>query len=1205
MILRQIVIGVISAIFGVIACSASSADEYAYWRFEQLPAGQPLQSLADESGSISLIHKQGIVASSDIVPMALIPGTNAANHGSIKLSGGYLAAKTSHFLNSRTFTVEMWARFGGSSSQAQVILSKGKPGSGNWHIIYQADGSVRANIYGGLEVYFFDGGAQGPVPGVWYHLAAVYEDLSNGKTRISTYVNGNLRNSKTGTALQDTSSGNLLIGSYDDGEVPFYGYIDELRFTPKVLKPNEMLIGQPSKIDVLSDTPKPLFVPAGTEIDQKLRTKASGQPIVAKPDGYPYFYKYINGLPAWFSLPDGKWDPGFRSAQMGLYAGASAGYHLYVKQGGKYTVAIGFYKPNSEKGKWPQKVVIDGKIVDTFDPSIEARDRPIVRIYEGEDLNRDGLMEVSCSHITDETGPVPIMNILWVFDRRYKDRINADSLVRGEYPVPPIYYVNCGNEEQLDGHVGYPELSAEARKKMLPERPLMFGKDPNLPQMPDPIDIDVRGDLGDRINTFMDRWGFAGRDQRLPAGFLSDCGFETPGRYLDVLSKLSRLTSRDLNLDVTFNALAEKQDHSTKYPGSLLGGTPVRTGFIWGQSTVFTGMMAYYDLTGDIEVLDVVDKLTDWYAAYLNNGDLAAANYFAEGSRFSREGATVGHLGKGALEAMVWLYWRTSNQKYLDLAKQIAELNRQWGGVAWMIHGDLPPDRQQYEGWHIHANLSTVRGFPWLYAATGDRRYLDDAIAACDRVYNRAMWGTGGVLEQIPWAGTEFPGATPDPHDETCQTSDLMQLSYMVSDLTGDLKYYERAEKIFVNHIRYEQMHNGSFCGFTRIVGPERGGDAWFCCGWWGAKALYETARHLYAYTPSDVYVKGFMPSSVNLHLKDCNVSINTSADIPKSGDIRIKVNPDHESAFDVNIRIPSWAILKSLNINGVKSNPQMKSGYAVISRTWKPGDKIDIRFDLPLRAELDSSWDTLPTAKVNLNGAEPVESRYVSVYRGPVIIARFALNHGCDLNWAYTGDHPDLFDTNNSCSDMIEGSDWQFQSDKSPSITNISSLADSVKIAWETSPSKGWMLKRSAIVRNCVPVKIDYSAELIAPSDSDAGSLKLSQLCGVRMRTAGHVDYTKAVLTSNGKKVKDNGSMEIPLTPGRAVIDNGYIKFQVKSGTGKMLGMSEGSRLGIYILPSVDGTTLRASYGLTITGKSRWAAPIIAPSEASTTEKD
>jgi hypothetical protein len=60
----------------------------------------------------------------------------------------------------------------------------------------------------------------------------------------------------------------------------------------------------------------------------------------------------------------------------------------------------------------------------------------------------------------------------------------------------------------------------------------------------------------------------------------------------------------------------------------------------------------------------------------------------------------------------VWLYWRTRNPEHLALAKRAAELNRQYDGVAAMIHDKPPPGAGNHECWHIHANLMTVRGFP-------------------------------------------------------------------------------------------------------------------------------------------------------------------------------------------------------------------------------------------------------------------------------------------------------------------------------------------------------------------------------------------------------------------------------------------------------------------------------------------------------------
>ena len=722
--------------------------------------------------------------------------------------------------------------------------------------------------------------------------------------------------------------------------------------------------------------------------------------------------------------------------------------------------------------------------------------------------------------------------------------------MHGANEIPPIYFVDCGREENMRGHVGYPPLSAQARRNMLPLRPVRFDLDPDWPQPVDPLDVEIRGELADRIQTYLDRWGYAGRDDgdRHPLGFSSDCGFEVAGRSLETIYMLSRLMKHDFQLDVPFGYLLNKQDDKSKYPGSFIGGDPLRTGFIWGQGTIFSGLMAYHELCGDQRALEAAGKLADWYESYLNSEDLAAANYFIEPkNEFSRTGATVGQLGEGALEPMLWLYWRTKDAKYLERAKRIAELKRKDGGVAWMIHGDIADLHPEYDSWHLHANLSTVRGFPWLYAATGDRSYLDDAITACDRVYGRATWGIGCVLEQIPWL------RDPDPHDETCQTADELMLSYLLADFTGQGRFYDRAETMYWNAIRYMQMHRGNFTAFNRLPGPTRGGDAWFCCGWWGAKALYETARHLYAAAPTGCYVNGFLPSSADLRLREGTVHIEMEADIPRSGHVRLTVTPGNVEQFTLNVRVPGWATFQNIRINDQTIDATLQAGYVCVTRSWKDGDCVDVHFDLPLRVVLDSAWDGLDTAKVSIDADTPVETRRVLVYRGPVIVAQFRLANGVDLNWAYTGDHPDLFETLESAADRVTVGKEQFESNTGPALTLITTTPEGVKLEWGWKPGPGWSwsVRRSALVRPTVPVEIDYTAEITLPSCSPEEMdqiCKSARLCGVRMRTGGFLDYKKARLSVSGEPVESADVAGNPL-PGRdAMLDNGYAQFHVTS---------------------------------------------------------
>jgi len=194
--------------------------------------------------------------------------------------------------------------------------------------------------------------------------------------------------------------------------------------------------------------PDPLFVGKGTRIDDSLRARAAGAPILTKPDGYIYFYTFAGSCGSWIdpdepttcpNLPAG-YDSGFGTAARGwsVYTGgAPVGYHFSVKPGGKYTVVVGFYDPTPPPGKRLQHVVIDGKEVDTLDPIAEGKGQPFVRKYECEDLNKDGYLEVTCCHAREESSDFTgMMNVIWVFEASDGGAVDKDKLVHGQSDVP-------------------------------------------------------------------------------------------------------------------------------------------------------------------------------------------------------------------------------------------------------------------------------------------------------------------------------------------------------------------------------------------------------------------------------------------------------------------------------------------------------------------------------------------------------------------------------------------------------------------------------------------------------------------------------------------------------------------------------------------------------------------------------------------------
>jgi hypothetical protein len=98
------------------------------------------------------------------------------------------------------------------------------------------------------------------------------------------------------------------------------------------------------------------------------------------------------------------------------------------------------------------------------------------------------------------------------------------------------------------------------------------------------------------------------------------------------------------------------------------------------------------------------------------------------------------------------------------------------------------------------------------------------------------------------------------------------------------------------------------------------------------------------------------------------NVEIVQKTDYPWHGSVSITVNPEEAKRFSVYVRIPdrntsklyteSPAIrgVKRFAVNGKEETPVIRKGYAVITREWKAGDRIEMELPLePQRIVADS----------------------------------------------------------------------------------------------------------------------------------------------------------------------------------------------------------------------------------------------------------
>ena len=119
----------------------------------------------------------------------------------------------------------------------------------------------------------------------------------------------------------------------------------------------------------------------------------------------------------------------------------------------------------------------------------------------------------------------------------------------------------------------------------------------------------------------------------------------------------------------------------------------------------------------------------------------------------------------------------------------------------------------------------------------------------------------------------------------------------------------------------------------------------------------------VYAKSADGVYVNLFVGSTITLeNVAGTDVEMVQATDYPWSGKIGLTVNPKTPKNFSVRIRVPDRGVstlykntpdangIVSLAVNGRAVKPAIEKGYAVITRAWKAGDKVDLV--LPMKVQ-------------------------------------------------------------------------------------------------------------------------------------------------------------------------------------------------------------------------------------------------------------
>jgi len=433
---------------------------------------------------------------------------------------------------------------------------------------------------------------------------------------------------------------------------------------------------------------------------------------------------------------------------------------------------------------------------------------------------------------------------------------------------------------------------------------------------------------------------------------------------------------------------------------------------LYNSGHLFEAAAAHYQATGKKNLLDIA----------LDNANLLVQT-FGPSKRHVAPGHEIVEMG------LVRLYRITGRKDYLDLAKFFIDERGKKGydktsKDAWKngkyFQDDQPVTSQNEAEGHAVRAMYLYAGMADVAALTGDTGYIDAIDKIWDNMVSKKIYVQGGIGAvgdgERFGENYELPNAT--AYNETCAAIGNVFWNQRMFLLHGEAKYADLLEKILYNGlISGVGLDGKSFFytnalqitnGFThKDMEAERSG--WFecsCCPTNMARFLPSLPGYIYAQRGQDTYVNLYISGSAELQIDGKPVTITQQNNYPWDGLLNFNVAPEADQQFTLKFRIPGWAESKAIpsdlysftaqkpdlvkiSINGKAVKYEMKDGYAVLARTWKNTDQVQI--DLPMEVRK-------VTASQNLKD----DVGKVALQRGPLVYcAEWADNKGKVSNLA------------------------------------------------------------------------------------------------------------------------------------------------------------------------------------------------------------
>ncbi len=400
------------------------------------------------------------------------------------------------------------------------------------------------------------------------------------------------------------------------------------------------------------------------------------------------------------------------------------------------------------------------------------------------------------------------------------------------------------------------------------------------------------------------------------------------------------------------------------YDSDLRYNLSTENGELWAKASLYRGLLAYYECTGNEKVWKALVKAVD---NVIKNYPILRSSPFSSGNSFNG-GVSHGLTFTDVLERM---YFHAQEAKYREYAAFLYEdfSNTYQSECDAQLRNILNPEyKLKSHGVHTYEHLRALL-IAGKYAK--DETLKKALQIYLSRIHSATSLAGGPIGDE--WIAERAADATHTGY-EFCSLQEMLDSYGMLLQHAGIHEYADRMEHLFFNAALGAKHPTHSCIAYLKtdnsfeMMGTRNGEaephrkqtrykyspahqDVAVCCNPNAGRISPYFLQYAWMKENEETLVAMLLiPNTLETKVGNSNIRISSKTDYPFQHNYQLSIELPEEKTLKLKIRKPEWAG------EVITNEPySIQNGFIVVRRNWKKQDSLQLAF----RAQLEPKKDT------------------------------------------------------------------------------------------------------------------------------------------------------------------------------------------------------------------------------------------------------